>query len=109
MATVLPAMTSPRSAASTWRVRSFSACSMRALKDCSTVRPASSSEAKPRVSWVSSVPESDTGRNLAPPAGSLAAMTSTRCGVSPWSRSSARAWRALSASSTPLWSLPSTV
>jgi hypothetical protein len=56
---VLPAITSPRSAASTWRARSFSACSISALNDCSTVSPASSSEARPRVSCVSSVRERD--------------------------------------------------
>ena len=39
LAIVEPAITSPRSAASTWRSRSPSACSMSALKACSTVRP----------------------------------------------------------------------
>ena len=55
------------------------------------------------------VEESAAGRKRRPAAGSLAAMTSTRWGVSPCSRSCARAWRALSASSTPLWSFPATL
>ena len=62
------AVRTPYTGASTWRVRSFSACSMSALKDCSTVSPASRSDARPRVSCVSSVPESETGRKRAPAA-----------------------------------------
>ena len=59
---VEPAITSPRSAASTWRSRSRSACSMRALKACSTVRPASTREARLRVRRVSSAEDSDRAR-----------------------------------------------